>query len=175
MNEPRFWDILAKANIPGASSHEWFESLKELLLNLAPDEILAFRQIFDDFVDGAYKIDLWGAGYLINGGCSDDGFHHFRCWLVGRGEAVYKRALVDPDTLAAVTAGQSPCEAQLDCAAARAWEEKMGRTDFYQELAKLDRPRLPVDEGTDWDFDDDEEMRRRFPSLCRLYIVDGKG
>jgi len=42
---------------------------------------VAFRR----YLNKAYTWDLWGAAYLINGGCSDDGFEYFRRWLVSRG------------------------------------------------------------------------------------------
>jgi len=37
----------------------------------------------------------------MNRGCSDDGFHYFRCWLISRGKKTYHDALSNPDTLAA--------------------------------------------------------------------------
>lgn len=176
MDETQFWEILDRARppvTPGTEDdREWFRSLKAELLPLPPEEILEFRRLFDDRVAAAYKIDLWGAGYLINGGCSDDGFHYFRCWLVGQGKAVYQRALENPDTLADILTGDWPCEASLDAAPARAWEERTGRTDkeFYEALGEPASSLPDVEEGEDWDFDDDEEMRRRFPRLSLLYL-----
>ena len=38
--------------------------------------------------------------YLINGGCSDDGFAYFRSWLISRGRAAYAAAVRNPDSLA---------------------------------------------------------------------------
>src|SRR5947209_6471566 len=98
MDEDRFWSILEAACPPGHPPQiKCFDALKARLTELAPEEILEFRQQFDDRVGAAYKTDLWGAAYLINGGCSDDGFHHFRCWLVGMGRQVYEKALAKPD------------------------------------------------------------------------------
>ena len=53
----------------------------------------------------AYHWDLWGAAYLINGGCSDDGFEYFRRWLVLQGRDVFQAAVSNPDTLAEVAEG----------------------------------------------------------------------
>jgi hypothetical protein len=181
MNDKRFWDIIQTAAGRVSANPDWFgkemlQTLREELVKLPPDEILQFRRVFDQKVDEAYRNDLWGAAYLINGGCSDDGFHYFRCWLIGRGKKVYSRALKDPDTLADILDGDWPMEATLDGAAARAWEEKTGRSDmeFYEELEK--RGRLPVEseEGEDWDFDDNDEMRRRFPRLCKCYLSESE-
>ncbi len=179
MEEKRFWDILAVAASGVTEKPDWFgkqmrQTLQEELVGLPPEEILEFRRLFDQKVDDAYRNDLWGAGYLINGGCSDDGFHYFRCWLVGMGKQVFTRALADPDSLADVLDGDWPMEATLDGAAARAWQQTTGQTDlaFYDELEKLGRLPSESEEGEDWDFDDDEEMRRRFPRLSKVYLSE---
>ena len=51
-------------------------------------------------MDSAYCWSLWGAAYVINGGCSDDPFVDFRASLISRGRQVFERALSDPDSLA---------------------------------------------------------------------------
>jgi uncharacterized protein DUF4240 len=70
------------------------------LRELPPAEIAAFDHIRDDLLAESYRWDLWGAGYLINGGCSDDGFDSFRGWLFGQGAVTFQDALRDPDALA---------------------------------------------------------------------------
>ncbi len=101
-------------------------------------------------MDAANLIDLWGAAYLVNGGCSDDGFHDFRAWLVGRGRHVYESALKNPDTLVDVLDGEPVSGFGLDVAAARVYEEKTGRDDFYDRLDRdeADLP-PPPPEGVD--------------------------
>lgn len=42
---------------------------------------------------------MWCAGYLMNGGCADDGFEYFRNWIISRGKDVYDQAKANPDTL----------------------------------------------------------------------------
>jgi hypothetical protein len=37
--------------------------------------------------------------YQLNGGCSDDCFVYFRCWLLAQGRASWEAALGDPDSL----------------------------------------------------------------------------
>jgi len=74
--------------------------LKVELASLSNDEMIAFIADYQKYHAEAYRWDLWGAAYLINGGCSDDGFIDFRDWLVARGRAVYEAAILDPDSLA---------------------------------------------------------------------------
>jgi hypothetical protein len=87
------------------------------------------------------------------------------------GREVYEKALADPDSLADVLEGEWPLEGSHDAAVARAWEEKTGRTDteFYAELEKVCGPYREVDEGEDWDIEDEEECSRRLPRLSRIY------
>ena len=50
--------------------------------------------------------------------------------------------------------------------------EKTGMADFYDRLDREEKDLPPPPpEGDDWDFEDDDEMRRRFPRLCHLYLI----
>lgn len=178
MNWNQFWEILQAASAQEGAKDEQdaFAALTQELVLLSPEEILRFFQFFDDRIGAADTIDLWGAAYLINGGCSDDCFHYFRCWLIGRGRAVYENALRDPDSLADALHGESPCESSLNVAASRAWQQKTGRSEeeFYAELTKLNASAVGLNsketvEGEDWDFEDEDEVQRRLPRLCALY------
>ena len=107
--------------------------------------------------------DMWGAAYLINGGCSDDGFVYFRAWLIAQGRATYSAAVADPDTLAgAAEPGRDDHEFELFYALPR---------EVYEELAGEEMPNIEVEwpaepGGKRWDFDDDAEVARRLPRLA---------
>ncbi len=51
--------------------------------------------------DGSYnpKTYEYCAGYILNGGCSDDSFEYFRCWLIAHGKEHFYTAMENPDTL----------------------------------------------------------------------------
>jgi Protein of unknown function (DUF4240) len=170
MEWKRFWKLTESAY--RADGVEHFEALKAIQALMSEDELVAYQARFDELMAAANLIDLWGAAYLINGGCSDDGFHDFRAWLIGRGRHVYESALKNPDTLADVLDGEPVSEFGLDVAAARVYEETTGKDDFYDRLdrAEADLP-PPPPEGIDWDFEDETEMRSRFPRLFRLYAA----
>ena len=38
-----------------------------------------------------------------NGGCSDDGFEYFRCWLIGLGKDKFEQALQNPESITEFT------------------------------------------------------------------------
>lgn len=163
-----FWKHIELAYRPDPIAH--FEALKDRLRQCKWFEVLAFQVRFDEAAAAAHTIDLWGAAYLINGGCSDDGFRDFRNWLVARGRHTYEHALKHPDALADVLDGDPVDGFGLDTAALRVYEELTGMSDFYERLDRAERDAPPPPpEGTDWDFDDPAEQRRRFPKLFALY------
>jgi hypothetical protein len=175
LERERFWSILESAGQGGDGGHA--RNLQRALTNLPPEDILGFYRCYEDLVDAAYGVDLWGAAYTINGGCSDDGFHYFRIWLVSMGRRIYTAALHDPDSLAEVVdPEEGPCEGDLDHAARQAWLKKTKRKEeeLFEELSRLERRPGQDLEGEDWDYDDEEELRRRLPRLSRMYL-EGPG
>ncbi|TXJ29063.1 MAG: DUF4240 domain-containing protein [Chitinophagaceae bacterium] len=62
------------------------------LQKLTPAEIVGFRLRTDRLLYDTYNAETWCAGYIRNGGCSDDGFEYFRNWIISRGKEVYYKA-----------------------------------------------------------------------------------
>lgn len=170
MTRDAFWEHIKKTKRKDPDAH--VEKLTDRLGKLMPDEVVDFDHWWETMAREAYHWNLWAAAYLINGGCSDDGFRDFRAWLVGRGRHPYEAALKHPDSLADVLDGDPVDGFGLDAAAVRVYEAKTGMSDFYDRLdrAEKDLP-PPPPEGDDWDFDDEAEMRARFPKLCHLYLT----
>jgi hypothetical protein len=65
---------------------------------LEPGELLEFQRHFNKMQTESYSWNLWGAAYLMNAGCSDDGFEYFRAWLLAQGRDAVEKAFEDPDT-----------------------------------------------------------------------------
>lgn len=98
-----------------------------------------------------------GAAYVINGGCSDDGFIDFRSWLIAQGKAVYDAALADPESLAGhITEGFAAFEeiayVPIEVFEAKHDEDWPGANGGF--------PNTP--EGARWEEDD---LDRLFPKL----------
>lgn len=106
MTEQEFWRLFETARKQAddieAYVNDGPEILQSLLEELPAVEIASFDQIFNRKYYAAYRWDLWGAAYVIGGGCSDDGFMDFRSELISRGQRVYEAALNDPEILAEV-------------------------------------------------------------------------
>lgn len=161
MDDATFWRLIADSREnAGGDPDEQASELTDLLAELPAEEIAAFDRRFRELLVAAYRWDLWGAAFVINGGCSDDGFAYFRCWLVGQGERAYRAALADPETLA--EQADPPAEAEgLLYAAADAHEITAGRPLPEVGIADAAEPA-----GAPWDEDD---LPRRFPRLWAAF------
>jgi hypothetical protein len=126
------------------------------------DEIVAFQELFWKMHSDSYTWALWGAAYLINGGCSDDGFDYFRGWLICQGRGVFESALRDPDSLASHSAPEVEFEDALSLGL-NAYRIASGG----KEMPGVPHPFPELGEG--WDFEDPSEMKRRYPRLSAKY------
>jgi hypothetical protein len=99
MDEDQFWELVAQSLQNSGSQDEQEEFLINTLLNLSDEEIIGFRLRTDYLLYHTYQSEMWCAGYIMNGGCSDDGFEYFRLWVISRGREVYENAKANPDSL----------------------------------------------------------------------------
>jgi hypothetical protein len=74
------------------------------------DATVAFARQFDAAMDALYRWDLWGGGYLLLGGLSDDGFEYLRAWVVGEGRATWERVLDDPEGYLVALVGEATAD-----------------------------------------------------------------
>ena len=172
MTLKEFWEHIEKTRRKDSDAH--VDRLVARLAKLPPGRIIDFHQRWNQLQRAAYNWNLWGAAYLINGGCSDDGFDYFCDWLLLQGRKVYEAALKNPDSLADVV---DPDEGECECGCSpgmHAWFRATGTEHAYEEFeaaraAKYpEHPPLPRLGGR-WDHDDDRQMRKRFPRLWALY------
>lgn len=164
MNIDQFWGIIDK----GKSSTEPEAVVAAELKNLPREEIVSYQEHFDDLFGKAYSWDLWGAAYIIEGGCSDDGFMDFRYGLISKGREVYEAALANPDSLATLETGDADDveigNELFGYVAMEVYEEKTGGSMPRNGSLHSEDPR-----GEQWDFDDGEENARRLPNLYAKY------
>ena len=101
MNHEVFWTLIDNARKDGRGMQEGMcEALAEALTAMNANEVAGFDRVFRELQAAAYRWDLWGAAHVVDGGCSDDGFEHFRNWLIGMGRRTYDAAMAEPDSLA---------------------------------------------------------------------------
>lgn len=100
VDEEQFWAIVQTAvDEAGDDEDEYLEVVKRELSKLSLKEMIGFRLRTDKLLYDSYTSEMWCAGYLMNGGCSDDGFEYFRLWVISRGRKVYEAAMANPDNL----------------------------------------------------------------------------
>ena len=177
MTEPEFWAHVAAARPRRYDAEAHAEQLAARLAKLPEPDILDFARHWEAVLARAYRRDLWGAAYLINGGCSDDGFEYFCRWLALQGRAAFDAALADPDSLAEVLDGETDVEAEV-APGTDAWFLATGTAQDDAGYAAYERALLfrhpkgvaepPL--APRWDFDDHAEVRRRLPRLAAAYL-----
>jgi hypothetical protein len=165
MDENRFWDIIDSASAEANGSRDrQLEELERLLATFSPDDVYAFQQLFKSFVRRAYTWELWGAAYVIHGGCSDANFDYFRSWLISRGRERYERSMRDPDSLAELALDPDGIFFEsFAYVARRVYESKAGH-----RMPLNPSPRAAQPSGVEWD-DDPQTLSRLYPRLSARY------
>ena len=103
MNLQQFWTLIEKAHQDAPRSmDDKCARITFLLGKLSAEDATDFSAHFEDQMARAYSWRLWGAAFVINGGCGDDSFSDFRASLISQGQQLFEGALSDPDSLAAI-------------------------------------------------------------------------
>ncbi len=165
LDENIFWNIidLSLKNTNSIDDQEVF-LIKEIQ-KLTPEEIIGFRLRTDKLLYDTYNSEMWCAGYLMNGGCSDDGFEYFRNWLISRGKDVYLNAKENPDTLISeVVEGNDEYEFEsFWYVALTVFENKTGKElyDYISDDFKTNEGNYPQ-----FEFNWKEEKPETMKSIC---------
>ncbi|MGW7382798.1 DUF4240 domain-containing protein [Streptomyces sp. NPDC054794] len=145
-----------------------------LLAAHEPRQILDAQQILWDLMAASYQAPLWAAAYLVNGGCSDDGFDYFRGWLITQGRTTFERVVADADQLAELPVVRAAAAEflELEC------EETLGiawnayRTATGTELPggsfTINYPAL--DAAWNFDFEDHGRIAAQLPRIAALCL-----
>jgi hypothetical protein len=174
MDTRRFWKLIedARAQVADSADGEAVAARAAVLLAALPrEEIVAAKHVLSSLMADSYRASLWAAAYVINGGCSEDGFDYFRGWLILQGREVFEQAVADPDALAdlAVIRSAAARRAFLECESMLYVPVQAHRAATCEELPPdaytTRRPELVGD----WDFDDWPEMKLRLPRLTTLF------
>jgi hypothetical protein len=169
MDVDQFWAI-----IDGARDDE--DALRAALEPLSGEDLADFDGLLYAFWSRAERQDVWGAGYTLDGGMSDDSFMDFRSWLISQGRAVYEAVLINPDALADapdLVVGEYHTAEGYGSAASELYEARFGEDPprgNYHELVAASLP--PAEQArrehpiADEDWEGDEQ--RRYPRLLAL-------
>jgi hypothetical protein len=173
MRTDDFWTVIDRATADRPGSPD--EVAKRAIADLAtrdPDEIVAWGRHLDKVMAASGKEDLWAAAYLINGGCSDDGFDNFRGWLIANGREVVARAVREPDSLADLPAVRAAAStgAVFEAEEVLTIAEEAHRQATGSGMPARETAPTRPDAAMLWDFDNEDEMQRRLPRLSELFL-----
>ncbi|GLH79310.1 hypothetical protein SSBR45G_42190 [Bradyrhizobium sp. SSBR45G] len=157
-----------RLRLPPAKS----EALESALRELPLEQITGFEVAFRRYLNAAYTWDLWGAAYVVHGGCSDDGFEYFRRWLVTRGREVYEAAMADPDSLADFDGAAGPNGAwefeAIYYVTLKVFREKGGQGDVRDHSEPEAGLGGPEPSGDAFE-EDDEHLAKRYQKLWQRF------
>jgi hypothetical protein len=169
LDEDKFWSIVNKSVDPKRDQDSQESYLIKQIEKLSPKEIVGFRLRTDKLLHDTYTSEMWCAAYIMNGGCSDDSFEYFRCWLISRGREVFNKAKTNPDYLInEVVEGVDSYDFEnFWYVALKAFEKNTGKNlyDYIdQENFKTKEGHYPKLELT-WREDDPKSMKKICPKL----------
>jgi hypothetical protein len=162
MDRDTFWKIIDDARESVDYLYDVASYITERLAKLTPEEIVAFKQYQWDVEAESYRWDLWAVAYIVNGGCSDDGFDYFRGWLMANGRKRFEAAMANPESIADWAEGDADYEDML-YVAIDAYKQKTGK-EFPYDSVTSKRPTDPV--GEEWEV---EQLETMYPGLWKKF------
>jgi hypothetical protein len=185
MNKTEYWNLIDKSKSYEDEQVEW---LTAELSKRSINEIVDFEFIFQSYMNESYQSHLWGAAYLIMGGCSDDSFDYFRGWLISQGQEVYEKTLKDPEYLAKYISDENlgdegvPEYEEFLNVGFDAYALKKGRDPeewdekLYDEMLDLLSHKGLVDNTEiEFDWEDEDDLEEMFPVLWERFGEDSLG
>jgi len=152
MNEAQFWSIIDKLKD---------SSLRDMFHAMSSDEILQFDLRFDSLMSMAYHYKLWGAAYVINGGCSDDCFQDFRTNLITHGKEKFYATLKDPESCRDWIKSESLLDERPYITVYEVYMERTGHEPPQQQVIKYELKGKPFNEAT---------VYRQYPKLAKRFL-----
>jgi hypothetical protein len=99
IDEDLYWTIIDKSLKNTTDQDDQEQFLIKEIGSLTPKQMVGFRLRTDKLLHDTYNSEMWCAGYIMNGGCSDDGFEYFRNWVISRGKETFYKSKQKPDNL----------------------------------------------------------------------------
>lgn len=168
LDETIYWNIVDSSvkNTKNQDAQERF--LVKEIEKLTPKQMIGFRLRTDKLLYDTYNSEMWCAGYIMNGGCSDDGFEYFRNWIIARGKETYYKAKENPDSLISeFVEGEEYYDFEsFWYVALTAFENKTGKElyDYISDDFKTNEGNYPNFEFT-WKEEEPETMKAICPKL----------
>lgn len=170
MNDQQFWDLIESSAKKAKDDPDSFlDAISDALTKLGPQGAKAFDQHLATCMTRSYSWPLWGAAYIMCGGCSDDGFDYWRQWLIAQGQRVWSAAIANPESLASANlrfGDEDEWELEgLTYIPSEVYEELTGK-ELQSAISTSGDP-----DGERWD---EDELAEMFPELTERFSHDAE-
>ena len=170
LNEEQYWTMIDHSLKMTQDQDQQAQFLISEIKKLSPHEMIGFTLRTHHLLNEMYNSEMWCAGYIMNKGCSDDGFENFRCWIISRGKEMYYQTKANPDYLVnEVVEDREEYEFELfGFVADEAFEEITGEylldfVDNGENSGEAEAVFTPI--VFNWKSNDPESMRKICPKL----------
>ncbi|TGE27375.1 DUF4240 domain-containing protein [Hymenobacter metallicola] len=173
MTNSEFWQLINASKNTTHDQTAQADFLSEQLATWEPNQIIEFECRLREHLLEADDYKIMAALKILDGYVSDDSYLYFRAWLVGQGEAVFRNALRDADSLAQIA--QEPYQEfeNLLYVATEAFGRRTGRPaeddTFPRAVAAargLDYDLGSETKGEDWR---EEQLPKLLPRLWKKF------
>ena len=131
MDDQVYWQLIQDSLKETDNQEDQEEYLINRLKVMNPQDIIGFHLRTGHLMVRSYLSELWCAAYVFKGGCSDDGFEYFRCWLISQGKETFFTVMEKPDSLLDYTGEDEYIEFEsFGYVAVYAFERKTGKSIF---------------------------------------------
>jgi hypothetical protein len=173
MTEDEFWVLIERSRRDsGGVLGRQVQLLREHFLASPREELLGFRDRWDEADGRLFTWPLWDASCLLLGWVSDDFFDDVRAWIIGHGRDVVDRIVADPDNLVELAndtdATQTGDAERLNMLVWEVWEELTGDDELPFGQSSGHGPT-----GERIDLKDAQAVCGRFPRLAEFAGITG--
>ena len=163
MDRETFWTIIDAGKKRSSDVDSIAPVVTQILEQSSIDDIISFVQHQKNLMGESYRYDLWAIAYIMNGGCSDDGFEYFRAWLMANGFERWVTTLENPESIGDwVNWNRMTYEyEEMIYVGVIAYRNKTGKEFPYEKL-ETDRPLKPI--GNLWQ---EHQLEELYPKLSR--------
>jgi len=163
MKEDDFWKLIDRSRVLAKNDYQkQITALKTILQTLDADDIQRFDNTFTSLLAISYDWKLWGASFVINGGCSDDCFDYFRQYLIGHGKDKFYQTLKDPESCVSWMKSEEEENWEgLQYSAMDAYKQKTGKDIPKTYSVKFKLKGVPFDE---------EKVFKQYPRLAKKFM-----
>ena len=158
MTEEVFWELLEES----ASQESSSDVLEKVLSRFSTANISAFARLFSKKLKQLSTWDIWGAAYVVKGGCSDDSFAYFRAWIIGQGKSFFHDMIDAPDVTLATHGRQVTSHYEDECLLYVSERAFQSRSLADSSAARI-RTEYSV-RGKEWD---ESELPNIYPQLTK--------